>query len=51
MKTSYIGSGAVWAIATGFWFGLGGFAGIGIPGFIAYLGVCTLGGTLCGRFL
>jgi hypothetical protein len=51
MNPAYIASAGVWAVATGFWFGLGGFGGLGIAGFMVYLGVCVLGGTLCGRFL
>jgi hypothetical protein len=51
MSTVLMGSGAIWVIATGVWFGIGGFAAFGFPGMAVYVGVCGLGGLLSGRFL
>ena len=50
-KTAYVVAGAVWVVATGVFLSLGGMADLGFPGFLAYLGVCVLGGTLSGRFM
>lgn len=51
MDPSYLVSGGLWLIATGVWLSLGGFAGLGFPGFLCYLGVCVVGGSLSGRYL
>ena len=50
-KTAYVVAGAVWAVATGVFLSLGGIPALGLAGFLAYLGVCVLGGTLSGRFM